>query len=317
METNHSFQSEASPEKSSTPGRRLLVTGASGTLGGFLCQVARKAGWEVVGGHRDHPIRIPGIAGRQIDLFQTDSIPRVLSEIRPHGVIHAGAVAGINPCEADPSTTWTVNVTASARIARWCADHQVPLVFTSSDMVFGGDRPPYRETDPVAPICRYGEQKAAAEKAVLSAWPHAAVCRLPLMFGVGHGNRTTFDEKMIADLRAGRQVLLFRDEFRTPVDLASAAEGLLNLLDKDRGLFHLGGARRVSRFEMGKLAAELLGLDPSLLLPVGRKDVPMAALRPADLSLRSDRAKALGYRPRELAAGYRRMLREMAARAEG
>jgi dTDP-4-dehydrorhamnose reductase len=131
------------------------------------------------------------------------------------------------------------------------------------------------------------------------------------MFGVGHGNRTTFDEKMIADLRAGREVLLFRDEFRTPVDLESAAEGLLNLLDKDRGLFHLGGDRRVSRFEMGKLVAGLLGLDQSLLLPVRRKDVPMAALRPADLSLRSHRAGALGYRPRGLIDGYRQMLSAM------
>ncbi|MFP4031210.1 MAG: SDR family oxidoreductase [Desulfococcaceae bacterium] len=317
MEPNHSFPSEASPEKDPTPGRRLLVTGASGNLGGFLCQVARKAGWEVVGAYRNHPIRIPGIAGRRIDLYQTDSISRVLSEIRPRGVIHAGAVAGINACEADPSATWTINVTASARIARWCADHQVPLIFTSSDMVFAGDRPPYRETDPAAPICRYGEQKAEAEKAVLSAWPHAAVCRLPLMFGVGQGNRTTFDEKMIADLRAGRQVLLFRDEFRTPVDLESAAEGLLNLLDKDRGLFHLGGDRRVSRFEMGKLVAQRLGLDHALLLPVRQRDVPMAALRPADLSLRSDRAKALGYRPRTLVEGYRRMLREMTAEVDG
>lgn len=311
MEPNHSFQSEASPEERPRPGRRLLVTGAGGTLGGFLCRVARRAGWEVIGAYRDHPIRVPGIVGREMDLLQTESLSRILSEIRPHGVIHAGAVAGINPCEADPSTTWTINVTASGRIARWCADHQVPLVFTSSDMVFGGDRAPYRETDPVAPICHYGEQKAAAEKAVLSAWPHAAVCRLPLMFGVGHGNRTTFDEKMIADLRAGREVLLFQDEYRTPVDLESAAGGLLNLLDKDRGLFHLGGERRVSRHEMGALVAELLGLERSLLLPVRQRDVPMAALRPADLSLRSDRAKALGYRPRGLIDGYLRMLSAM------
>ncbi len=311
MEPNHSFQSEASPEERPRPGRRLLVTGASGALGGFLCRTALRTGWQVIGAYRRNPLRIPGVSGVQMDLSQTEALPRLLSEIQPQAVIHAGAVAGIQSCEADPSATWTVNVSASRQIARWCADHLVALVFTSSDMVFGGDRAPYAENDPVAPLCRYGEQKAAAEQAVLAEWPQAAVCRLPLMFGPGGGARTTFDEKMIDDLKAGRRVSLFQDEFRTPVDLESAAEGLLVLLDRGRGLFHLGGDRRVSRYEMGKLVAELLGRDQSLLLPVRRKDVPMAALRPADLSLRSDRARALGYRPRGLIDGYRQMLSAM------
>jgi dTDP-4-dehydrorhamnose reductase len=127
-----------------------------------------------------------------------------------------------------------------------------------------------------------------------------------------NGARTTFDEKMIADLRAGIQVELFKDEFRTPVDLASAAEGLLAILGRGRGIFHLGGPRRVSRYEMGLAAANLLGLDRSLLLPVPREEAPMAHLRPADLSLKSGRAEALGYRPRTLAEGYRRMFAESA-----
>lgn len=305
MSANHSLRSEASPRAET---KRLLVTGAGGNLGWFLCRLGRRAGWEIVGGHRRNSVDIPGVSWRKMDLSRVGELPAILSGIGPDAVIHAAAVTGVNRCEARPEETREVNVAASEAVARWCAENGAPMAFASSDMVFGGDRAPYRETDPPAPICRYGEQKAEAEKRVLRAWPEATVCRLPLLFGMSGGARTTFDAQMVADLKRGRSVLLFRDEFRTPVDLESAAAGILDLLGRVRGVVHLGGPQRVSRYEMGRIVAELLEMDPSLLLPVRQRDVPMANLRPADLSLDSRRAFDAGYRPRGIADGYRRML---------
>ena len=307
MEPNHSFSQEATPGDPSKRGR-LFITGASGSLGWFLCRMGRRAGWEIIGGYHRHSIEMPGVSWRKTDLARVPELSDLLSEIQPQAVIHAGAIAGINACETRSEETWQVNVAASGSIAGWCAEHEVPLVFTSSDMVFGGDRAPYRETDPVAPVCQYGQQKAAAEDLVLKRCPDATICRLPLMFGMSGGNRLTFDAQMIADLRRNRQVLLFRDEFRTPVDLESAAAGVLAMVGRAVGPLHLGGPERVSRYEMGRLVARLLGLDTSLLIPVRQREVPMGALRPPDLSLVSRKAARLGYRPRRLKDGYRRML---------
>jgi dTDP-4-dehydrorhamnose reductase len=308
MEPNHSLSPEATPAGPPSEKGRLFITGASGSLGWFLCRIGRRAGWEIIGGYHRAPIEMPGVSWRKTDLARASALPELLSEIRPRAVIHAGAIAGINACERRPEESWEANVAASGRIAHWCAEHRVPLVFTSSDMVFGGDRPPYRETDPVAPVCQYGKQKAAAEDLVLERCPAAVICRLPLMFGMGGGNRLTFDARVIADLRRNRQVPLFTDEFRTPVDLESAAEGVLAMVGQAVGRLHMGGRRRVSRHEMGRLVARLLGLDASLLILVRQREAPMGALRPADLSLDSRKAVRLGYRPRPLAEGYRRML---------
>jgi dTDP-4-dehydrorhamnose reductase len=308
MESNRDSASEAIPRESRATGKRLFVTGASGNLGGFLCRSARKTGWEVVGGFHRNPSDIPGVRWAKSDLSRDRDIAAVLAEIRPAAVIHAAAVADIGACEAEPEETRRINVDASARIAGWCAENRVPMAFASTDMVFGGDRAPYRETHGPAPVCRYGAQKAEAERRVADLWPEAAICRLPLLYGFGRGARPTFDARMASDFRKGRPVRLFRDEFRTPADLESAAAGILEMLGRVRGLVHLGGPERVSRLEMGRVLADLLGADPALLISVRQRDVPGAALRPADLSLDSRRAFDVGYRPRDLREGYGRML---------
>ena len=75
--------------------------------------------------------------------------------------------------------------------------------------------------------------------------------------------RPSFFGAQISALRQGQPLTLFWDEWRTPLDLASAASGLLALLrSSNTGVLHLGGPERLSRLEMGqRLAAhaEVLG----------------------------------------------------------
>jgi dTDP-4-dehydrorhamnose reductase len=91
------------------------------------------------------------------------------------------------------------------------------------------------------------------------------------------------------------------DEFRTPLDAESAAAALAALLrGKQTGVFHLGGAERVSRFELGQRVADAFGLSPHLLEPVPRS-THQGPPRPVDVSLDSGRARReLGWAPRPL-----------------
>ncbi|HEY9600584.1 MAG TPA: sugar nucleotide-binding protein, partial [Allocoleopsis sp.] len=98
-------------------------------------------------------------------------------------------------------------------------------------------------------------------------------------------------------LREGQELRLFTDEFRTPVSGTTAAKGLLLALEKAEGLLHLGGKERVSRYEFGRLMVEVLELPQDGLKACRQQDVPMAAPRPADVSLDSSKAFALGYAP--------------------
>ena len=98
-------------------------------------------------------------------------------------------------------------------------------------------------------------------------------------------------------LRNGKRLRLFTDEIRTPVGADSAADGLLAALHWPAGVYHLGGGTALSRWELGHLLARVLAVPDPAIEAVRIGDVFEAAPRPADVSLSSEKARALGWRP--------------------
>ncbi len=279
--------------------KKLLVTGASGFLGWHICQLA-KPECEVYGTYCSQTLEIPNVRLIKLNLTNFQEIKRIFNDIKPDAVIHTAAQSSPNFCQLNPDETEAINVTASCNIAGLCADYSIPCVFTSTDLVFDGLNPPYKETDSVCPINYYGEQKVKAEEGMLLRYPQTAICRMPLMFGVATPTASSFIQPFIQILREGKELSLFTDEFRTPVSGTTAAKGLLLALDKVQGYIHLGGKERISRYEFGRLLVEVLQL-PGTGLKVGKQaDVKMAAPRPSDVSLDSSRAFALEYAPLSL-----------------
>lgn len=278
--------------------KKLLVTGASGFLGWNLCQLAKDK-WDVYGTYFSKAVEIPGVTLVKANLKYFHEINGLYHDIKPAAVIHTAAQSNPNICQTYPNESYPINVTASWNIAGLSADYAIPCAFTSTDLVFDGLNPPYRETDPVCPVSHYGEQKVKAEQGMLSRYPTVAVCRMPLMFGMAQG-ATSFIQPFIKTLREGQELSLFTDEFRTPVSGKTAASGLLLALEKVEGLLHLGGKERLSRYDFGRLMADVLELPQETLKPCRQKDVQMVAPRPSDVSLDSSRAFALGYQPLSL-----------------
>ena len=146
-------------------------------------------------------------------------------------------------------------------VAEECARSGTRLVFISTDLVFNGERGGYREEDEPAPLSVYGRSKRDAE-AIVRASPNSVVVRLSLLYGPSlNGCPSFFDEQTVA-LRTGRNVTLFTDEWRTPLDLPTAARALAALAAADAtGLLHIGGPERLSRYEMGLRLASSLGAE--------------------------------------------------------
>jgi dTDP-4-dehydrorhamnose reductase len=170
-------------------------------------------------------------------------------------------------------------------------------VFTSTDQVFNGLNPPYNEAAPVCPINIYGEQKVMAEMGMLERYPMTAVCRMPLMFGSATPTAQSFIQPFIQTLKEEKELNLFIDEFRTPTSGTTAAKGLLLALEKVKGIIHLGGKERISRYDFGQLLVEVFQLPSTGIRGCRQKDVKMSAPRPADVSLDSSQAFGLGYQP--------------------
>ncbi|MDB9375196.1 SDR family oxidoreductase [Nodularia sphaerocarpa] len=276
--------------------KKILITGASGFLGWHLCQLAKKE-WEVYGTYCTHFIELPGIKILPVDLTDFSDLKRLFNDIKPNAVIHTAARSQPNYCQTHPQETQTINVTASCNIAGLCADYGIPCAFTSTDLVFNGLNAPYKETDAVSPVNLYGEQKVIAETGMLERNPMTAICRMPLMFGRQTPTAKSFIQQFIQTLKEGKELKLFTDEFRTPASGITAAKGILLALEKINGYIHLGGKERISRYDFGKLLVEVFQLPETGLKTCRQEDVKMAAPRPADVSLDSTKAFALGYQP--------------------
>ncbi len=276
-----------------------MITGASGFLGWNLCRAALER-WEVYGLSRRSRNRIEGIRYLNADLTDFRVVKQKLLEIRPDALIHAAAESSPNSCQLNPQASHRINVEAALNLASFCADLRIPFVFISSDLVFDGMKPPYSENDTVSPISVYGEQKAEAERVVLKSHPRALVCRTALMFGDAGQEAASFIQPMISDMKNGRRISLFTDEYRTPLSAENAAQGILLALFKTNGILHMAGPERISRLDFGKLLKDVLGENNAGLSPCTRQSITMPAPRPADVSLDISRAAALGFKPGSL-----------------
>lgn len=271
---------------------RILITGASGQLGAYLLRELRgSAGVTAWGGAR--PGERFGVPWQPVDLSDPDAVNDAFRRARPDAVLHAAALARVADCFRDPKYAYKVNVAGTATLASLASEAEARLVLVSTDLVFDGERAPYREEDAAGPGSVYGQTKLAAES-VVRGLRRGVAARVGLLYGPGLAGRPSFFDDQVTALRAGRPLTLFADEWRTPLDLASAARALLALTRSAvTGVLHLGGSERLTRLEMGRRLARFLGVGGENIVPTERAQAPAPEPRPRDVSLDSSRWRAL------------------------
>jgi len=272
---------------------RIVLTGASGSLGAYLVESLGAAGHDVVAWSGGSTGARSGVPLVPVDLEDGNAVAVRLDGDDPAAVIHAGALSAAEGVRRDPERGHRVNVVATERIADWCARRGRRLIYTSTDLVFDGSRAWNREDDPAEPVLAYGRTKRAAEPAVLAV-PGGLVARLCLLFGRSRCGRDVFFDRAIAALSRGEPQSFFDDEFRTPLHLATAARILTRLVAMQvDGIVHVAGAERLSRHALMWRSAKSLGLDETLVRANQRSQVPSAEPRPADASLDTTRLMTL------------------------
>jgi dTDP-4-dehydrorhamnose reductase len=276
---------------------RILVTGAGGLLGGRLAEIL-SASHDVIALRHQAPVP-PGLAVVDADLLDRGSLERAFEAARPDAVLHSAAIADPDRCEREPELARRINVEASAEVARRCARRGLRLAALSTDLVFDGEQALSSEEVAPRPILYYGRTKRDAETAVLAASPDAVILRVALVIGRGYGPRATATEAVAATLLAGGRPRLFQDQYRTPIDPDSVADAVARAFERPAsGVFHLGGAERISRYALGQRVGRVLGLRGEF---EGMSLTSQSVPRPADASLDSSRARReLGWEPRPL-----------------
>jgi dTDP-4-dehydrorhamnose reductase len=227
--------------------KRLLITGGSGDLGRRLSQRAVAAGYDVHVTYLSRLERILAGQPHQLDLCDQTAVQTALASIHPDAIIHT-ALGGV----PDPERQL---VSAGLNLHE-LRDPGVRLILLSSDMVFDGRRPPYREDAAPTPLSAYGRAKAQLE-----AFGDCAV-RTSLIYDFEPGNKQV--DWLLSTIARGERCPLFDDEFRNPIWSVNLADALLELAESDfKGVLHVAGPESMSRYEFGCKMLQTLGLNPA------------------------------------------------------
>jgi dTDP-4-dehydrorhamnose reductase len=230
----------------------VWITGAGGLIGSHLLASSQRHAprW-----------RVRGLTRADLDLADFSAVRKAFARDQPAAVIHCAAMSKSVACQANPQLARQINVDATAALAEVAED--IPFIFLSSDLVFDGRKGGYREEDSPNPLSCYAETKVAAEHVIL-ANPRHTVVRSSLNGGRSPTGDRSFNEELRRACEGGRGLKLFVDEYRSPLPTAVTARALWELLGSGTpGLYHLAGAERLSRWEIGELLFARWGMKPT------------------------------------------------------
>ncbi len=262
---------------------RLLVTGASGQVGGELLHTLAPLG-EVFAPSRN-----------DMDLAKPASVRNYIHEVRPHWIVSAGAYTAVDKAESEPELAYTINAESVGVTGAEARVLGASVIHFSTDYVFNGSgTTPWIESDPTGPLGVYGASKLAGEQALLASGATAFIFRTSWVYGATGKN---FLRTILRLAREREELRIVNDQHGAPTwsrDLARLAAHVIarsgDRQPQAAGICHAAGAgettwagfaeeaiREAQMREPGTRFAVITGIPSS--------EYPTPAARPANSRL--------------------------------
>lgn len=277
----------------------LLITGISG-VAGYNALYHYRALWpgQVYGIRQTDNWRLAGDGVLPCDAEDTDGLRRLFDEYGFRSVLNCAGNCALKSCELDPEMARRINVEGVRTLLDVLANRPVRLVHLSIDLVFSGTRGGgHVETDATDPVTVYGATMVAGERLVLERQPTACVLRISLPMGVSFNGHAGAIDWIQSRFKHGRPATLYFDEIRTPTYTDCLNDLFQAVLANDlAGLYHAGGSRRLTLYQIAQIINRVGGYNPRLLIGCPRIDAGPMPPRAGDVTMDSRRlAEALGY----------------------
>lgn len=269
--------------------QRILLTGASGQVGGELLNTLRPFG-EVVAPPRS-----------MMDLTNVESVRKMIQAVKPRWIVNPGAYTAVDKAESEPQLAYAVNADALQVMGEEAKTIGAAVIHFSTDYVFDGQgRNPYVETDATGPVSVYGASKLAGEEALSASGAGHIIFRTSWVYGARGKN---FLQTILKAARERNTLNVVADQFGAPTwsrDLARMTAEVIGLCEtkaaeielKDvlanlGGLYHAAGGGETTWYGFASEAVRLQReLEPGVVFahiePITTDDYPTAAKRPAN-----------------------------------
>jgi dTDP-4-dehydrorhamnose reductase len=258
----------------------LLITGVAGVAGynAFHYFRARYPGQVIAIRQEDNwPLTGEGVVSCNAE--DQTKLGDLFDRYQFQSVLNCAGNCALRACELDSRLAWRTNVEGLINLLSIAVERDVRLVHLSIDLVYSGERDEapstrfYIETDSTDPVTVYGKTMVAAEQ-LLSDWmPSACTLRISLPMGVSFNGHAGAIDWIQSRFKKGRPATLYFDEIRTPAYTDCLNRLYERVLASDLcGLYHAGGPRALSLYEIAQIVNRVGGYDPKLLMGCPRRD---------------------------------------------
>jgi dTDP-4-dehydrorhamnose reductase len=246
---------------------RIVLVGAAGKLGGYLCR-------DWAGRHE-----IVAVTRAEVDLRDMEALERYLGELEFDALVNCAAMASPEGCEAEHASATLINAVAPTVMARACVAKSARLMHFSTDYVVDGEEEGLKdESAGTSEFGQYGRSKLAGERRVLDVCPEALVCRVSWIFGEG---LPSFLESTVRRARAGEALEAVVDKWSKPtsaVDISRSVERFL-APEGPSGVLHLVNAGEPESWWSYACRVVRLACEVGLL----EEEVPVRKMRMAEI----------------------------------
>lgn len=239
---------------------KILVLGASGMIGSTVLRIlCEKDDWKVYGSVRDASVKrfFSTTIGERliagVDVEKTDSLVKILGQIRPDVVVNCAGLTKHKPEAEDPLVSIPINTLMPHRLAGLCKLVGARLIHVSTDCVFSGEKGCYTEDDFTDARDVYGKSKALGEVD----YPHAITLRTST---IGHELQSIYGLLDWFLSQQGRCKGYTRAIFSglPTVVFAQVVRDVVIPHPALSGLYHVA-AKPINKFDLLKLIAEVYG----------------------------------------------------------
>jgi dTDP-4-dehydrorhamnose reductase len=288
---------------------KVLVTGSNGLLGQKLTDLfLQQSDWDLLatgaGGNR-HPV-LEGYRYQTLDITDSVGVEQLLMRELPEVVIHTAAMTQVDDCEFKRDECVALNVTAVENLARLSTKLGFHLVHVSTDFIFDGTKPMYKEEDAANPLSYYGWSKLEGEKRVIEFANSYSILRTVLVYGkVADMSRTNIVLWAHGTLKQQKSANVVTDQFRTPTLAEDLAKGcFLAAAQRAQGIYNIAGKDYMCVIELVERVARFYGYSMDCINRVDSSTLNQPAKRPPITGLDITKAvSTLGYQPHSFEEG--------------
>lgn len=275
--------------------KKVFITGGTGLLGHYLLSSAPEA-YEI--SYTYFPEHKKDFIDYKCDKYYVDvcdenSVLAAVEKINPDYIIHTASIASVDYIEKNKEEAERTNIGGMKNIIKACKKSGARLIYLSSNAIFDGKNPPYKEEDKPNPLNYYGQLKVNNESMLKQSGLNYSIVRSILMYGwnldIERKNPVTW---IIDLLKENKSVNIVDDIFCNPLYVKDCADVIWRIVELNKeGIFHVAGEDEVSRYEFACIAAEVFGLNKDFISPVKNSFFKGIAPRPANTTYSIEKIK--------------------------